>query len=361
MPTREDPRASGLPMTTEENVPDGDETVAGMSHGAGGDETEIVPPATQAAPELAWSADDDFEANGEDERRYSWGDAAARASVILLIAVAIAISIGLITWLGFWAYGQLRPVPMPPGLEPPSAAPTIPPSAAVTPTATPAPNKPPDDSEYVAMAFSPRALGKPHAIAFGDGATQDAANQLALSYCRSNPGNDDCLLVNGGMYHGCVSLAYDPTTKRSDSGSGPDAVAARSDALARLGIAGAHTATQCSEPPGVLPPPSPRVPEAVAPLPPPPPSTVTVHAAPPPVESTDDEFLAALRRQQIIIQNVPSVLSGARSVCTQFAQGAPRSDVLANVQGRADGATDIGVADFVNDAVAFYCPQYAGR
>lgn len=35
-----------------------------------------------------------------------------------------------------------------------------------------------------------------------------------------------------------------------------------------------------------------------------------------------------------------------------------REDVGA---GGANGATDIGVADFVNDAIAFYCPQYAGR
>lgn len=57
MPLREDPRVSGLPMTTEESVPDGDDTVAGTSHGAGGDETEVVPPVTEGVPELAWSHD----------------------------------------------------------------------------------------------------------------------------------------------------------------------------------------------------------------------------------------------------------------------------------------------------------------
>ncbi|UXA09638.1 hypothetical protein KXD96_28165 (plasmid) [Mycobacterium sp. SMC-2] len=97
-----------------------EETAAWDDDGAGGAETTIVPPAaTEAAPELAWSLDDGLDEDDDEQQRYSWGDVAERASIVLLIAVAIAISIGLLTWFGFWIYGQVKPVPMPPGLQPP--------------------------------------------------------------------------------------------------------------------------------------------------------------------------------------------------------------------------------------------------
>lgn len=233
-----------------------DDTAAGPC----ADATEVVPPATQAAPELAWSADDDFfEANGEDERRYSWGDAAERASVILLIAVAIAISIGLLTWFGFWVYGQLKPVPMPPGLEPPSAAATI------LPTGRAAAKPPVDDNEYVAAAISPAAIGgRGNLGGSGTAGSQKEADRIALSECHAATKSDDCVLVNAGMYHGCVSYAIDGSSWVG--GSGANAAAAQDDALRRIGAGGYIGWTHCSTPPGNPAPAPPAT--AAAPLPP---------------------------------------------------------------------------------------------
>jgi hypothetical protein len=100
------------------------------------------------------------------------------------------------------------------------------------------------------MAVSVTAISSTqHKFAgFGTAGTQDEANRIALSECRVL-GNDDCLLVNAGVYHGCISVAIDPSTRSWASGSGPTVVAARADALHHKG-ASAPTATHCSDPPG---------------------------------------------------------------------------------------------------------------
>ena len=115
---------------------------------------------------------------------------------------------------------------------------------------------------------------------------------------------------------------------------------------------------------GVSPPLAAPPPSTVTVTPPPPaPSTVTVQAAPPPpaAESVDDQFIAALNRAQITVDNRSNVITAAHRVCMLFGRGYSRADIVAAVKANADSATDLGAADYVAEATAFYCPQYVGR
>ncbi|UXA04433.1 hypothetical protein KXD96_15500 [Mycobacterium sp. SMC-2] len=138
MPTN-DHQDDELPPTTA--AAGSDETAIGPA----GDVTEIVPPLPPGAPGLAWAHDDD----DDDDDTVSWGTAAERASVILIGAVAAALVVGLLMWLGFYLYGKTNPAPAPGAASPaatvpaaalppisPAAAPVPPPS---TVTVTPAP------------------------------------------------------------------------------------------------------------------------------------------------------------------------------------------------------------------------------
>jgi hypothetical protein len=109
-----------------------------------------------------------------------------------------------------------------------------------------------DDDEFVALAISPRAIDTPHIGGWGTAGTQDRANQIALSECRAASGNDDCLLVNAGMFHGCVSYAIDISRRAWASGFGVDSESARADARSRLGTPASFVYAQCSDPPGVV-------------------------------------------------------------------------------------------------------------
>lgn len=100
------------------------------------DETEIVPTLADAGLELAWSHDENDNAAGT-----SWGAAAERASIIVLGAAAVAVVIGLATWLAFYLMDQNRPM-RPPDVKTPTAiapGPTAaaPPPSTVTVTAPP--------------------------------------------------------------------------------------------------------------------------------------------------------------------------------------------------------------------------------
>ncbi|AAS05070.1 hypothetical protein PICSAR240_03901 [Mycobacterium avium subsp. paratuberculosis] len=120
----------------------GDETAIG----AAADETELVAPLTVPASELAWSHED------SDAGDYSWGRAAERASIIVLACAAVAVVIGLLTWLALHLHDQAKPTAGPTAarpvtIEPAAALPTVTavqapaaaPPATVTVTPPPAP------------------------------------------------------------------------------------------------------------------------------------------------------------------------------------------------------------------------------
>lgn len=97
-----------------------------------------------------------------------------------------------------------------PATTPPAAPNIAPPAAALPPIpATPAlpTAKDPNDDEFVAMALSPQSHNG--AGGFGMYGTQEQANQIALNQGRHSSGNDDCLLINAGMFHGCVAYGID--------------------------------------------------------------------------------------------------------------------------------------------------------
>jgi hypothetical protein len=58
------------------------------------DETEIVPPVTQAAPEQAWSAEEP-----EPELDGSWHAAFSKAALPLFVAAVVAFGIVVVGWL----------------------------------------------------------------------------------------------------------------------------------------------------------------------------------------------------------------------------------------------------------------------
>lgn len=132
MPTTDDHDEDPLPPTTAAGS---EETQINL----GTDETELVAPITLPAAELAWSHE-----NGDPGGDYSWAGTAERASIIVIAAAAVALVIGLLTWLGFHLYDRTKPAaapqaPRPVTMVPAAALPTITaaPPATVTVTAAP--------------------------------------------------------------------------------------------------------------------------------------------------------------------------------------------------------------------------------
>ncbi|WP_096442505.1 DUF732 domain-containing protein [Mycobacterium shigaense] len=229
----------------------------------------------------------------------------------------------------------------------PLAAPNIAPSAAALPpipaTSAPPTAKDPNDDEFVAMALSPQAHNG--AGGFGISGTQEQANQIALNHCRQSSGNDDCLLINAGMFHGCVAYALDradPT--RWSSGSGPDSDAAKAAATRRLDNPG-FLAVQCSDPPGIIKNPTVNV----LPMP-----------APPSGAELDQRYLAALNAGGVAISDVGLALHGAHEICASLADGRTKGAIEADIVASNHTLTVGNAATVVNSAVAVYCPQYGG-
>lgn len=91
--------------------------------GSGDDETAIVLPLTEAAPELAWSTGD---VPQETLRRQSWGVAWGQAAVIAACGLALAVSIGAAVFVAEQTRQRTAVTPAP---MPASALPPIPPAA----------------------------------------------------------------------------------------------------------------------------------------------------------------------------------------------------------------------------------------
>jgi Domain of unknown function (DUF4189) len=173
---------------------------------------------------------------------------------------------------------SLQAAPLPAAVLPAAALPPIPTAstaatvgekptvAAVLPPITTGPTaSDPHDDEFVAMALSPRSLtaGKQKFAGWGTSGTQEHANEIALNECRAAAGFDDCVLINAGMFHGCVSYAVDQDDKAHwASGAAADPEDAKAAATTRLGTAFRFVVVQCSTPPG-------KITASVQPAPPP--------------------------------------------------------------------------------------------
>ncbi len=71
--------------------------------------TAVVPPSTQAAPELAWSLDDDGEAMPVE--RHSWRLAWAQAAVFVALGAVCAFAIGAVGWVLVRGHDDWRQAP----------------------------------------------------------------------------------------------------------------------------------------------------------------------------------------------------------------------------------------------------------
>lgn len=118
-----------------ETAESADETVAGTSHGAGGDETEVVPPATEVAPELAWSGcEDEAGLEPAPAAGQSWARTCGYAALIGVVPAGLLILI-----FGFpWYWFSPRSSAPAPSVAAPTPAPTVaalPPAGSAPPPA----------------------------------------------------------------------------------------------------------------------------------------------------------------------------------------------------------------------------------
>jgi hypothetical protein len=109
-----------------EDAPD---TSVWSEDGAAGAETTIVPPAAAPAPLLAWSVDEDDAVPFEHR---SWASVWGTAGVLVALAAAVAVVIGILGWV---AVRQDAPVVSTPSTMAASALPSIS-TAAPAPTVT---------------------------------------------------------------------------------------------------------------------------------------------------------------------------------------------------------------------------------
>lgn len=335
-----------------ERHPDPDETVTAA--GACEDVTEVVPPTTEAAPELAWSHEEPVTEALSRPWRWVW----AIAGVGVLCAVVAAVVIGAV------GLGARRAAPSHTRAE-----------AGAPPVSTPLSARPPlNDSEYVATAISPRALRtgslKVGGFGAGDGATQSQADQVALAECRSNPTYaDTCVLVNAGMFHGCISVAANSTSLTWTAGTGADPDAADADALRKLTVPGLVVSVQCSNPPGWLtpesPPASPPPPAAqAAPSPPPPPPTPAAAPAPTATPKASAPNPDTVFRS--LVRTIPGMTvvdwgiteAGAHRVCGYLASGHSRDAAVQQVLANDSTFTPWQASAMVNASTTAYCPQF---
>lgn len=105
-----------------ETAESADETVAGTSHGAGGDETEVVPPVTEVAPELAWSGcEDEAGLEPAPAAGQSWARTCGYAALIGVVPAGLLILI-----FGFpWYWFSPRSSAPAPSVAAPTPAPTV--------------------------------------------------------------------------------------------------------------------------------------------------------------------------------------------------------------------------------------------
>lgn len=191
-----------------ETAESADETVAGTSHGAGGDETEVVPPVTEVAPELAWSGcEDEAGLEPAPAAGQSWARTCGYAALIGVVPAGLLILIFGFPWYWFSprssapAPSVAAPTPaptvaaLPPaGSAPPPAVRTlgpvaVPPPSTVTVTAVPpatvtvqaAPTLPPTDSSWTPEQLATSTCD----VLWGGGSQADA-----IQFVRNKTGWD---------------------------------------------------------------------------------------------------------------------------------------------------------------------------
>jgi serine/threonine protein kinase, bacterial len=119
-------------MTSSDDDTGADQTATAAAEN---DATSVVPPPTEAAPELAWSEDD-----GDADDAQPWREAWGRASIFVFVAALMAFAIAVVGWFAVRAHHN-HPVASTPST---TAAAALPPIA----SAPPAPTGPTLDGAY---------------------------------------------------------------------------------------------------------------------------------------------------------------------------------------------------------------------
>lgn len=168
-----------------ETAESADETVAGTSHGAGGDETEVVPPVTEVAPELAWSGcEDEAGLEPAPAAGRSWARTCGYAALIGVVPAGLLILI-----FGFpWYWFSPRSSAPAPSVAPPTPAPTVaalPPAGSAPPPAvrTLGPVAVPPPSTVTVTAVPPATVTVQAAPTLPPTDSSWTPEQLATSTC----------------------------------------------------------------------------------------------------------------------------------------------------------------------------------
>jgi hypothetical protein len=122
-------------LSTTSEPEDAPDTSVWSEDGAAGAQTTIVPPAPAAVPLLAWSVDEDETVPLEHR---SWASVWGTATVLLSLAAAVAVVIGILGWVAVRQDAPVvTPSTMPAAALPPISTPV--PTTTVTVAAAPAP------------------------------------------------------------------------------------------------------------------------------------------------------------------------------------------------------------------------------
>jgi hypothetical protein len=215
-----------------------DETAAGLGPDA---ETEFVEPVDYPETPAAWSLVDTELAEVPHPR--SWREAWTVAGVVAAAAVVAVVAVSVVALVGH----HPSPAAVPPSTMPASALPPIQGAPIVPPHVAAAP----EDDGWVATAVSQRAISTHHGDALLGGSfkapTQRGAVAGALRACANYTGNNDCQLLNNGVYHGCIAYSVDWSTASFTVGTGPNERAAAQASVNALGIPNPPGDSNCSD------------------------------------------------------------------------------------------------------------------
>jgi hypothetical protein len=363
------------------------------------DETVIVPPPTQAAPEHAWSLDDD-----DAELRPSWRRAAAVAAAVVMVSTAAAAA----TLLLGRPHGatprdnQAKPFPTIATTTPAAVSAIIPP----TPTPPPIPRldgtyRIYNDWDHLTYRTKQTHAGGAITWTRGDGQAQTVVWAFATTCSAQNDcvatgvelddtdhqkvGTVDALKLVNGIWQdmtpahiqidctlngkvaakvwSTLGWSFEPlpdgtlhgeftesTDSDNDCGSKGDTLVVPITAT-RLGPAPAGVLTGAS-PAAPAAPPTATIPPTAAPAPAP--------APVPPTADPDQRYLAALNAGGVAIIDVGVVIQGAHEICAALGSGQSKAAIEADLMAANKTLTEVNAATIVNSAVAVYCPRYGG-
>lgn len=351
-------------------MPDDDESTEQSTVAGENDATTIVPPPTQAAPELAWSAADDESESTPRPWRSVWAVAGVGVLCAVVTAVAIA-AFGMGGTTKGTAPRALAPSAPPPSLDGTYRITSYPARAIFHGDAPPAA---PDNTPVTSWWGFRSACFVDGCVALGT-QLEDADHQRA-------DGDHHQLTLDfiDGAWHQAVPRTYevpcdDPS--RSETGATSLVLAPRPDGTLEGTLTNTVTTNDCGHVGNEVQLPATATREGAAPEIAASPTTRPAVAPPPlvpakplqTVTERDEQFLATLADHGVPVGSFQDgarrAVSDGSGICDALAQLTsrwPAGDVIRQMQKQplvgAESLTGEQVSWFVRLSVSTYCPQY---